>query len=113
MRTTRKRKTSRTTRRRTTQPPGLPENPGPPGNQGPPGPAGPQGHRRAPGPQGPPGQIIRESHLPGTAPPQVTMDTSGLERTFLGMANAIERLAQQQVVSNEQLNESVREQRKE
>ena len=41
------------------------------------------------------------------------MDTSGLERTFLGMANAVERLAQQQVVSNEQLNESVREQRKE
>ena len=41
------------------------------------------------------------------------MDTSGLERTFLGMANAVERLAQQQVVSNEQINESVREQRKE
>ena len=41
------------------------------------------------------------------------MDTSGLERTFLGMANAVERLAQQQIVSNEQLNESVREQRKE
>ena len=40
------------------------------------------------------------------------MDTSGLERTFLGMANAVERLAQQQVLSNEQLNESVREQRK-
>ena len=29
------------------------------------------------------------------------------------MANAVERLAQQQIVSNEQLNESVREQRKE
>ena len=41
------------------------------------------------------------------------MDTSGLERTFLGMANAVERLAQQQVLSNEQLNKSVREQRKE
>ena len=41
------------------------------------------------------------------------MDTSGLEITFLGMANAVERLAQQQIVSNEQLNESVREQRKE
>ena len=46
-------------------------------------------------------------------PPQVKMDTSGLERTFFCMANAVERLAQQQVVSNEQLNESVREQRKE
>ena len=66
------------------------------------------------GPQGPPGQIIRQSYLHGTAPPlQVKIDTSGLERTFLGMANAVERLAQQQVVSNEQLNESVREQRKE
>ena len=66
------------------------------------------------GPQGPPGQIIRQSYIPGTTPlPQVTMDTSGLERTFLGMANAVEKLAQQQVVPNEQLNESVREQRKE
>ena len=41
------------------------------------------------------------------------MDITGLERTFLGMANAVEKLAQQQVVSNEQLNESVREQMKE
>ena len=66
------------------------------------------------GPQGPPGQIIRQSYIPGTTPPpQVTMDTLGLERTFLGMANAVEKLARQQVVSNEQLNESVREQRKE
>ena len=97
-----------------------PGNPGPPGKQGPPGPPGPQGHRGPPGPQGPmgpqgpPGQIIRQSYLPGTAPPlQVTMDTSVLEKTFLGMANAIEKLAQQQVASNEQLIESVREQRKE
>ena len=66
------------------------------------------------GPQGPPVQIIRQSYIPETTPlPQVTMDTSHLERTFLGMANAVEKLAQQQVVSNEQLNESVREQRKE
>ena len=66
------------------------------------------------GPQGPPGQTIGQSCPPGNAPPlQVKMDTSGLEKTFLGMANAVERLAQQQVVSNEQLNESVREQRKE
>ena len=66
------------------------------------------------GPQGPPGQIIRQSYIPGTTPLlQIMMDTSGLERTFLGMANAVEKLAQQQVVSNEQLNESVREQRKE
>ena len=41
------------------------------------------------------------------------MDITGLERTFLGMANAVEKLARQQVVSNEQLNESVREQMKE
>ena len=66
------------------------------------------------GPQEPPGQSIGPPHLPGSAPPpQVTMDTSGLERAFLGMANAVERLARQQVVSNEQLNESIREQRKE
>ena len=66
------------------------------------------------GPQGPPVQIMRQSYIPGITPPQqIKMDTSGLERTFLGMANAIERLAQQQVVSNEKLNESVREQRKE
>ena len=41
------------------------------------------------------------------------MDTSGIERTFLGMANAIWKLAHQQVLSNEKLNKSVREQRKE
>ena len=65
------------------------------------------------GSQGPPGQIIRQSYIPGiTPPPQVTMDTSGLERTFLGMVNAVEKLTRQ-VVSNEHLNESVREQRKE
>ena len=119
MRTTR-RKTPWTTRRRTTWPPGPPGNPGPPGDRGPPGPPGPQGHRGPPGPQGPmgpqgpPGQIIGQSYLPENAPPsQVKMDTSGLERTFLGMANTVERLAQQQIISNEQLNKSVREQRKE
>ena len=66
------------------------------------------------GPQGPPGQIVGLSYLPGpTSTPQVMMDTSELERTFLGMANAVERLARQQVVSNKQLNESVRKQQKE
>ena len=66
------------------------------------------------GPQGPPGQLIGQPYLPGNVPPsQVQMDTSGVERTFLGMANAVGRLAQQQIVSNEQLNESVREQRRE
>ena len=48
------------------------------GDRGPPGPQGPMG------PQGPPGQIIRQSYVPDTVPPpQVKMDTSGLERTFL------------------------------
>ena len=66
------------------------------------------------GPQGPPGQIVGQPYISGNQPPpQVMMDTSGLERTFLGMANAVERLALQQVLSNEQLNKSVREQRKE
>ena len=72
---------------------------------------GPQGPV---GPQGPPVQLIRQPYILGNQPPtQVTMDTSGLEQTFLGMANAVERLARQQVVSNEQLNKSVREQRRE
>ena len=66
------------------------------------------------GPQGPPRPITRQPYITGPTPPsQVTMDTTGLERTFLGMANAVEKLARQQVVSNEQLNESVREQMKE
>ena len=92
---------------------GSPDDGGYPSRQGPPGgrPPGPQGPV---GPEGLPGQIIGQSYLTGNVPPlQVKMDTSGLERTFLGMANAVERLAQQQIVSNEQLNESVREQRKE
>ena len=77
-------------------------------DRGPPGPQGPME------PQGRPGQLIGQPYLPENVPPsQVQMDTSGLERTFLGMANAVERLAQQQIVSNEQLNESVREQRRE
>ena len=46
-------------------------------------------------------------------PSQVVLDTSGLERTFMGMAGAVEKLAQQQLRSNYSLNESVNEQRKE
>ena len=79
---------------------GPPGDPGPPGDQEPPGPPGPQGHRGPPGPQGPvgpqgpPGQIVGQPYISGNQPPpQVMMDTSGLERTFLGMANAVERLA--------------------
>ena len=41
------------------------------------------------------------------------LDTSGLERTFLGMAGTVEKLAQQQLRSNYSLNESVNQQRKE
>ena len=40
------------------------------------------------------------------------LDTSGLERTFLGMAGAVKKLAQQQLRSNYSLNESVNQQRK-
>ena len=101
-------------------PPSQPGDPGTPGNQGPPGPPGPRGYRgptgpQGPvGPQGPPGQIIGQPYVSGTIPPpQVTMDTSGIERTFLGIANAVEKLACQQVLSSEKLNKSVREQRKE
>ena len=43
----------------------------------------------------------------------MVLDTSGLERTFLGMAGAVEKLAQQQLRSNYSLNESVNQQRKE
>ena len=47
------------------------------------------------------------------SPPQVVLDTSGLEKTFMGMAGAVEKLAQQQLRSNYSLNESVNQQRKE
>ena len=43
----------------------------------------------------------------------MVLDTSGLERTFMGMAGAVEKLAQQQLRSNYSLNESVNQQRKE
>ena len=66
------------------------------------------------GPQGPPRPIMSQPYIAGPSPPsQIIMDTTGLERTFLGMANAVEKLARQQVVSNEQLNKSVREQMRE
>ena len=42
----------------------------------------------------------------------MVLDTFGLERTFLGMAGAVEKLAQQQLRSNYSLNESVNQQRK-
>ena len=43
----------------------------------------------------------------------MVLDASGLERTFLGMAGAVEKLAQQQLRPNYSLNESVNQQRKE
>ena len=105
---------------------GPPGPPGPPGGQGPPGLIGPQGipgpkgdrgHPGPPGPQGPPGPpggTIGLPYAPGNQPPsQVVLDTSGLERTFLGMAGAVEKLAQQQLRSNYSLNKSVNQQRKE
>ena len=108
---------------RTPGPPGSPEGggpPGPPGLRGPqgiPGPKGDRGYPGPPGPQGPPGPpggTIGLPYAPGNQPPpQVVLDTSGLERTFLGMAGAVEKLAQQQLRSNYSLNESVNQQRKE
>ena len=104
-------------------PPGPPGNLGPPGQRGPPGvpgPKGPKGERGypgPPGPQGPPGPPGGVMQPPYTQrnqpPPQVVLDTSGLERTFMGMAGAVEKLAQQQLRSNYSLNESVNQQRKE
>ena len=86
-------------------PPGIP---GPKGERGYPGPPGPQG------PPGPPGGIMQPPYTYKNQPPsQVVLDTSGLERTFMGMAGAVEKLAQQQLRSNYSLNESVNEQRKE
>ena len=89
-------------------PPGPPGDPGPPGKRGPPGLRGPQGvpgpkgergHPGPPGPQGPPGPpggTIQPLYIQGNQPPpQVVLDTSGLERTFLGMAGAVKKLAQQ------------------
>ena len=88
--------------------------------RGPQGVPGPKGERRYPGPQvhqGPPGTLggaIQPPYIQGNQPPpQVILDTSGLERTFLGMAGAVEKLAQQQLRSNYSLNESVNQQRKE
>ena len=83
-------------------PPGPPIPPGDletPGNQGHPGLPGPRGHRGPVGPQGPPGQVIGQPYVSGTIPPpQVMMDTSGIERNFLGIANTVEKLACQQVL---------------
>ena len=99
------------------RPPGPAGPPGPPGGQGPPGLRGPQripgpkGDREYPGPPGPqgppgpPGGTIGLPYAPGNQPPpQVVLDTSGLERTFLGMAGAVEKRAQQQLRSNYSLN---------
>ena len=98
-------------------PPGDPGQRGPPGLRGPqgvPGPKGERGYPSPPGPQGPPGGTIQPPYIQGNQPPpQVVLDTSGLERTFLGMAGAVEKLAQQQLRSNYSLNESVNQQRKE
>ena len=102
---------------------GPPRLPGPPVGQGPaglrgpqgiPGPKGDRGHPGPPGPQGPPGGTTGLPYASGSQPPpQVVLNTSGLERTFLGMAGAVEKLAQQQLRSNYSLNESVIQQRKE
>ena len=82
--------------------------PGPKGERGYPGPPGPQGPPR------PPGGVIQPPYTQrNQPPPQVVLDTSGLERTFMGMAGAVEKLAQQQLRSNYSLNESVNQQRKE
>ena len=66
------------------------------------------GYPGPPGPQGPPGGTIGLPHAQGNQPsPQVVLDTSRLERTFLGMAGAVEKLTQQQLRSNYSLNESI------
>ena len=84
------------------------------GPQGIPGPKGDRGYPGPSGPQGPPGPTIGLPYVQGNQPPpQVVLDTSGLERTFLGMAGAVEKLAPQQLRSNYSLNESVNQQRKE
>ena len=63
------------------------------GPQGVPGPKGERGFPGPPGSQGPPGLPGGPSqppHIQGNQPLlQVVLDTSGLERTFLGMAGAI------------------------
>ena len=84
------------------------------GPQGVPGPKGERGYPGPPGPQGPLGGTIQSPYIQGKQPPpQVVLDTSGIERTFLGMAGAVEKLAQQQLRPNYSLNESVNQQRKE
>ena len=67
-----------------------------------------------PGHPGPPGGTIQPPYIHrNQLPPQVVLDTSGLEKTFLGMTGAVKKLAQQQLRSNYSLNESVNQQRKE
>ena len=82
-----------------------------------PGSKGERGYPGLPGPQGPPvllGGVIQPPYIQrNQPPPQVVLDTSGSERTFMGMAGAVEKLAQQQLRSNYSLNESVNQQRKE
>ena len=87
------------------------------GPQGIPGPKGDRGYPCPPGPQGPPGPPGGTIGLPyaqgNQPPPQVVLDTYRLERTSLGMAGAVEKLAQQQLRPNYSLNESVNQKRKE
>ena len=53
------------------------------GPQGIPGPKGDRGYPGPQGPPGPPGGTIGLPYAPGNQPPpQVVLDTSGLERTF-------------------------------
>ena len=69
--------------------------------RGPQGVPGLKGERGYPGPPGPPGGTVQPPYIQGNQPPpQVVLDTSGLERTFLRMAGAVEKLAQQQLRSN-------------
>ena len=97
-------------------PPGPPEGNGLPGLHGPCGYAGPLGLPGPCGPPSPPGGInptYNQAQAPQPNPTLVLLDTTSLENTFHGVAQALERIVGQQVRTTETLNESVREQLKE
>ena len=84
--------------------PGLDGRQGIQGNRGPPGDRGPRGFRGQRGPA---------VYPPGPAPPNMananvtTLDTSGLENTFQAVGTAMNQIARQQQIANDQLNQSL------
>ena len=88
---------------------------GPPGRQGIQGIRGLQGERGPQGFRGPHGQAPppAPTGIPQVNPNITTLDTTGLETSFQAVGNAMNQLAQQQQITNAQLNQSFLQQQKE